>query len=175
MKRQKFWAGFFLVCAVLTAGLIFYFSAQKAADSSAMSDRITLRVAELLRPQYQLLPDGNQRSYLDLVSTLVRKNAHFCEFMLLGFNLMGFFRFRNFSMRERDCRIWAWGVGTIYASTDELHQLFVSERAAMFTDVLIDSAGSMVGTLVLVLFLLILARLFKWRLPWRQTPLQSGQ
>ena len=165
MKRQKFWAGFFLVCAVLTAGLIFYFSAQKAADSSAMSDRITLRVAELLRPQYQLLPDGNQRSYLDLISTLVRKNAHFCEFMLLGFNLMGFFRFRNVGMRERGCRLRAWGVATVYAATDELHQLFVSERSAMVADVLIDCAGALAGTLVMTLLLLILSRLLKRQLP----------
>ena len=174
MKRQKFWVCFFLVFAVLTAALIFYFSAQKAVDSSAISDRITRRVAKVVRPHYHHLSSKTQRSYLELVSTLVRKNAHFCEFMLLGFNLMGFFRFRDFGMRERDCHIWAWGVATIYAATDELHQLFIADRAAMFTDVLIDSAGSLVGSLVMTLFLLILARLFKWRLPWRQAPLQSG-
>lgn len=163
MKNPKFWARFFLVAAILTACVIFYFSAQKGEDSSALSDEITLRVAHIFRPHYHKLSKKEQRSYLELLSTVIRKNGHFCEFMLLGFNLMGFFRFRDPGMSRRDCRLRAWGVATLYGATDELHQLFVNERAAMVTDVLIDSAGGLVGTLVFALALAVMARLAKPR------------
>ena len=33
----------------------------------------------------------------------------------------------------------------IYASTDEIHQLFVGGRSGRFTDVLIDTAGGFIG------------------------------
>ena len=39
-------------------------------------------------------------------------------------------------------------LAVIYAITDEVHQLFVPDRAGVFTDVLIDSAGSAIGLLV---------------------------
>ena len=51
------------------------------------------------------------------------------------------------------------GIAVAYAITDELHQMFVSDRAARALDVLIDSAGSLTGTFVLTLGLTILALL----------------
>lgn len=165
MTHQKAWSRFFLVAAILTAALIFYFSAQKGADSSQISDRFTLQLAHLFRPDYLELSSHDQRSYLELLSAVIRKNAHFCEFMLLGFNLMGHMRFRDVQMRSLRCRMWAWGIATLYAATDELHQLFINERAAMVTDVLIDSMGGLAGTLVMTVALALLARLLRRSLP----------
>ena len=163
MKHQKFWSRFFLVAAILTAALIFFFSAQKGVDSQSLSDEITIRVARAIRPGYIRLSAEEQRSYLEMLSTIIRKNAHFCEFMLLGFNLMGYMRFRDAGMTERRCRQWAWGIATLYAATDELHQLFINERSAQVLDVLIDSAGSLAGTLVMTLALALLARVMRRR------------
>jgi VanZ family protein len=53
----------------------------------------------------------------------------------------------------------AVGIATLYAATDELHQLFVSERSAQVLDVLIDGAGSLVGTLVFTLCLALMTRI----------------
>jgi len=161
MKHQRFWARFFLVAAILTAGIIFFFSSQKGDDSRSMSDDITLQLAEFLQPGLGELSSRERHSYLALISTLVRKNAHFCEFALLGFNLMGFMRFRDLKMPRLRCRLWAWGLATAYAVTDELHQLFINERAAMVIDVLIDSAGGLAGTVALTVFLFLLSRLLK--------------
>ena len=47
----------------------------------------------------------------------------------------------------------------LYAASDELHQLFISERSSQVLDVLIDTAGSLTGTLVLTLCLALLARM----------------
>ena len=160
MKHPKAWARFFLVATLVTAALIFWFSAQKGLDSQALSDPLTLRMARILRPDFMEMSRRARKSYLDLVSTVIRKNAHFCEFMLLGFNLMGTLRFYYPRLSDGGCRLRAMGIAVLYAASDELHQLFVSERAARALDVLIDSAGSLTGTLVLSLCLL-LARYMK--------------
>ena len=156
MKHPKFWSRFFLVASILTALVIFWFSAQKGVDSQALSDPLTLRLARILRPDYRKLSRSARHSYLQLLSTVIRKNAHFCEFALLGFNLMGTMRFHFPGLSDGHCRLRAMGVAVAYAAADELHQLFVSDRAARVLDVLIDSAGSLAGTFVLTLSLAIL-------------------
>ena len=159
MKHPKFWARFFLVASIVSAGIIFWFSAQKGVDSQAMSDPLTLHVAKILRPNYTRLPKAAQQSYLEMLSTIIRKNGHFCEFALLGFNLMGTMRFFYPALTGGGCRLRAMGVAVLYAASDELHQLFVSERSALVLDVLIDSAGSLAGTLFFTLCLAMLVRL----------------
>ena len=47
----------------------------------------------------------------------------------------------------------AWGLGTAYAASDELHQFFVPGRSGEFLDVLLDSAGVAVGVALLWLLL----------------------
>ena len=156
MKHPKFWARFFLVASIVTAALIFWFSAQKGSDSQALSDPLTLQVAQLLRPDLMQMSEAERISFLQLMSNIIRKNAHFCEFALLGFNLMGTMRFHFPGLSDGHCRLRAMGVAVAYAAADELHQLFVSDRAARVLDVLIDSAGSLAGTFVLTLGLAIL-------------------
>ncbi len=167
MKYPKFWARFFLVASIVTAALIFWFSAQKGAESQALSDPLTLQVAQLLRPDLMQMSEAERISFLELLSTIIRKNAHFCEFALLGFNLMGAMRFRFPGLSNGKCRLRAMGIAVAYAISDELHQLFVSDRATRALDVLIDSAGSLTGTLVLTLGLAILAILNQRRVSRR--------
>ena len=42
-----------------------------------------------------------------------------------------------------------WVITTAYAGTDELHQLFVPGRSGQVSDVLLDSAGALIGLAVL--------------------------
>lgn len=158
MKHRVFWARFFLVAALVTAALIFWFSAQKGEKSQLMSDGITLRVAHLLKPDFKEMTESARLSYLEQLSYIIRKNAHFCEFMLLGFCLMGWQRFGFPERRWALCGLWAWGIATLYAGTDELHQLFINERSAQLTDVCIDSAGSLTGVLIAALVLALALR-----------------
>ena len=159
MKHPKHWARFFLVASIVTAVLIFWFSSKKGGDSQAMSDIVTLHVARTLKPDFMKMSVKARQSYLEMLSTIVRKNAHFCEFMLLGFNLMGTMRFYFPMLSDGSCRLRAMGIAVLYAVSDELHQLFISERSGQVLDVLIDSAGSLTGTLILTLCLVLLARM----------------
>ena len=149
MKHPKHWARFFLVASIVTAVLIFWFSSKKGGDSQAMSDIVTLHVARTLKPDFMKMSVKARQSYLEMLSTIVRKNAHFCEFMLLGFNLMGTMRFYFPMLSDGSCRLRAMGIAVLYAVSDELHQGFVSGRSTELLDVVIDSAGVLFGILVM--------------------------
>lgn len=158
IRHRAFFVRFFLIASLLTAAMIFCFSAQRGADSQQTSDRITLQVAQVVRPGYEQLPQEARLSFLGAVSTLVRKSAHFLEYALLGFNLMGFARLKWLEWPARRAVLAAWLAATLYAGTDELHQLLVSERSAAVLDVGIDSAGSLAGALVMTLALWLVLR-----------------
>ena len=53
-------------------------------------------------------------------------------------------------MKLRLRRIWfiAWITGTLYAASDEFHQMFTGERSPQVRDVCIDSSGAAVGCLL---------------------------
>ena len=42
-----------------------------------------------------------------------------------------------------------WAIGTIYAVSDEVHQLFVEGRSCEVRDMLLDSAGVAAGVLLM--------------------------
>ena len=49
----------------------------------------------------------------------------------------------------------------IYAISDEIHQLFVPGRAGQVRDVLIDSAGSFLGIILVMAFVKLLIKFNK--------------
>lgn len=57
--------------------------------------------------------------------------------------------------RWRQQRVRRYGLAVmlaaVYACSDEIHQLFVEGRAGMVSDVLIDSAGAVLGLGILIL------------------------
>ena len=162
MANRVFWRRFFLGATLATAALIFFFSAQQGPDSSQMSEGLTLFVARLIRPGFMELPDAEKLAFLDRLGYIVRKCAHFSEFALLGFNLTAWLRLRRPDSPRIRALPRAWGLATLYAATDELHQMFVAERGPALLDVCIDSAGALAGVLVMLLIL--------WFIENRQQP-----
>lgn len=158
MKHRIFWTRFFLVASILTAVMIFCFSAQMGEHSQRLSDGISLQVARIIKPGFHRMTKAAQQSYIKQLGIILRKNAHFLEFALLGFNLMAWLSLRRPDKRRRACQLTAWIAGTLYAGTDELHQLFISARTSSPLDVAIDSAGCLVGVLVATLGLALIAR-----------------
>ncbi len=155
MKHRTFWTRFFLAAAILTAALIFYFSTQAGPESAELSDGVTLAVAKVVRPNYEALPSVQRLSFLETLSLIVRKCAHFGEFALLAFNLMGWLRLRRWERPRVAALPWAWLIATLYAATDEWHQSFVEARGPALLDVGIDSAGALTGALVMLALLMI--------------------
>ena len=88
---------------------------------------------------------------LNNVHLFARKAAHMTEYALLALLLL-----RALSHKRGDFREWifsAWLLSTVYAATDEFHQLFVPSRGPSVTDVMIDSLGAALGLLICLLFL----------------------
>jgi VanZ family protein len=83
--------------------------------------------------------------------TVLRKGAHVTEYAILGLLLL----------RATGREAPAFLLGVAYAITDEFHQHFVSGRHSSPIDVAIDSAGVLIG-------ILVLARARSWG-RWRST------
>ena len=82
---------------------------------------------------------------LETMHTIVRKSAHFSEYLIFGLLI---------ARALRDARGWLWRHAVLavllaasYAVTDELHQHFVPGRTAAVGDVVIDAIGATVGQL----------------------------
>ena len=102
----------------------------------AVSGAISQWVKEVLQTLLGL--DGSETGH-----GLLRKIAHFTEFSCLGALLAWLF-----SMLKRQ-RLWALLCGGAVACVDEFIQCFVPDRGPAFTDVLIDTAGVLLGICLL--------------------------
>jgi VanZ family protein len=78
---------------------------------------------------------------------IVRKNAHFFAYLLLGLLVTN--ALINSDIRRIKCIILAAAICVLYASSDEIHQLFVPGRGGMVMDVVIDSAGAVIGICII--------------------------
>ena len=134
-------------------GMIFVFSSQPAPVSQETSGGIVNWLLRLLVPDYAGLDPARQAEMEHIAAKTVRKGAHFAEYALLGAALLGHVLAWRAKRGLGRPRALAWGLGTAYAASDELHQFFVPGRSGEFLDVLLDSAGVAVGVALLWLLL----------------------
>ena len=130
--------------------MIFCFSAQSGEESGAMSGRFTTWMLHIFVPDFDNMSAQAQTQLRDTVGLVIRKLAHFSEYALLGFALLLHISQVQKRISVRLSWLWAWGVGTLYAASDEFHQGFVADRGPSVMDVMIDSAGVIAGVLLLV-------------------------
>ena len=77
---------------------------------------------------------------IDWQDFIIRKMAHFVEYFIL-FALNYRALLRSTSLSKRQAILLAFGLGLIYAFSDEYHQTLVPGREGRFRDVFIDSLG----------------------------------
>lgn len=151
MKRKSSWIWFFLV--ILWMSVIFLFSAQNAERSAAMSGGITEQIVRFFYQDFDRYFPAQQEEIMGNFTFLVRKAAHFTEYAVLGFLLAGWLH--SFSVPALKWPVTknktAWIIGTIYAVSDEVHQMFSDGRAPRLFDVCVDSVGTASGILVFFL------------------------
>lgn len=154
-RRDPFlWGSLALVLLIM--GVIFYFSAQSGPQSGDSSGRIVTALIRRLYPDYGTLSPEQQDELYFRLDFLVRKTAHLLEYAALGFALRLHLQAVSRYTPLRRPQLLAWGLGTLYAATDELHQLFSAGRAPRLADVGIDSLGVILGVLFLLLCVRIL-------------------
>ena len=158
-QRTSPWvtAGRVIFTLALIGCIAFIFSnSMKIASVSTVSSG---RVLALLRAVLCRL--GHPALAQRLTDHIVRKLAHFCEYMLEGFLLMLYMRVYT--------RQYVWHIsvpmlgGVLTALTDETIQIFSPGRSSQVTDVWLDSAGVLAGILTALVLMGLCRLLFNHR------------
>ncbi len=114
--------------------IIFMFSAQNGATSQSLSDNFTLFLG---------LP-------VEVVG-FIRKTAHFFEFAGLAVLAYNAF-YRTFGSYKP---LYSFALTAVYAASDEIHQIFVEDRACRIFDFFVDCCGALTGMAVIALLIMI--------------------
>jgi len=135
--------------AFLWMTVIYLFSDAPAAISTDQSMTVTGRLLGFVG-RFITIDVYTQAYLIVLLEPFIRKAAHMTEYAILFFFVMlssGVF------IKDRGRRILvSWGICLLYAASDEFHQTFVSGRAGMVKDVVIDMLGVMLASLIYLLF-----------------------
>lgn len=147
----------FGVLTVFWCVLIFYFSAQPAEVSSETSGSFSRWLVGIFVRGFTGLDGAAQEQMIESMQFAIRKSAHFCIYLGLGF-LSCVFLF-DFRLKRRYilCQLFC----SLYAVSDEIHQLFVSGRSGQLRDVLIDSCGAFLGINTAVLICFVVGKIFR--------------
>ena len=138
------------ILALVWMCVIFAFSAQTKEESSVVSQGFSYRIVNTTGLLLHLHIDEEQiREIANAIEGFVRKGAHMTEYAILAILIYVWLGRWQLSRRRMACT--AAVLTMLYACSDEFHQLFVAGRAGRVSDVLVDSAGAVVG-LVLFLF-----------------------
>ena len=136
----------FIVLLVLWMGFIFSMSCENAEESSNTSGQ-TINVVLSTVPEFEKQPEEVKVNIIEKLQFIVRKSAHFIGYMILGILASGLIlQYENINKKYP----LAFLICVIYAISDEIHQLFVPGRSGQVRDVLIDSAGSLLGIMAFV-------------------------
>jgi len=125
--------------------IIFCFSHQPVNESSQLSEGISKPLVEKLESIIKTDIDEEKFEYL------IKKLAHFTEYMILGI-LMYMASSKNNTRNNKV--LWCILLCALYAITDEVHQAFVPGRGPGVLDVIIDTAGSIITGILMTKFII---------------------
>ena len=136
---------FNIILLILWLVVIFMFSSDHADESSKKSDGIANYIVSTI----ENITGHKFKSFnkvLDTCIVLVRKSAHFLEYMVLGILVINVIK--DIKILEIKYIVMAIIFCMLYSISDEIHQLFVPGRAGRIFDCFIDTLGSTTGILL---------------------------
>lgn len=127
--------------------IIFIFSHQKSDESTKESSRvIDLIITITEKINNKKIDDATKEEIYDKLSYPVRKIAHVTVYLILGIITCNLVLLYKINIKE--VIILSILICALYASSDEIHQIFVSGRSGKVIDVLLDTCGSTLGILL---------------------------
>ncbi len=120
-----------LILVIIWMILIFIMSSFNGNDSSMQSNFIVNIISNIFNIKN-----------IELLSLIVRKLAHFSEYFILGILLC---RYINDINKLSSLTLL---IGTIYALSDEVHQIYVPGRSFAIRDILIDTLGIILSIII---------------------------
>ena len=139
-KGRKIYIAFSVLAEILVLIIIFMLSAQNGEQSSSTSGFFTQLIALL--------------AGCSIPESIIRTLAHFCDFAGLGFLTCNLIFAIKGSLKPLHSILFAFG----YAITDEVHQIFVPERAFQLTDLAVDFGGIALGVAAFSIIALLVKR-----------------
>lgn len=142
LKKIFLWA----VVIVLSVQ-IFSFSSANSTQSNDTSTKLTNVVVKVAKKT--VAQKSDEKTLFSICHKIVRKLAHFTEYMTLAFFVAALCR--SYNLKLKLSLLISAGYSLIFAASDEIHQLFVDGRSGQVTDVMIDFSGALQGTLIFIL------------------------
>lgn len=143
-EKNKKLSILFWALSVICMGVIFYFSSRTSTESSMQSDSILLWITKIF----------GENAVTDFI---VRKTAHCLEYtglcLLLNFAWM--------FTKGKYQRLLSILCTSLYAVTDEVHQLFVEGRSCELRDWGIDTFGAVLGAIGFTILMAIISAAVK--------------
>ena len=133
----------YLILVIIWMIVVFLFSNESSEKSSKASGGITEKVVEVIIKD----PEHLSQSKRDTIETIIRKLAHFTLYTIGGILIANFMNTTNIKPNSM-LIVYSILFATMYAITDEIHQLFVPGRSGEIRDILIDTLGASFGTYV---------------------------
>lgn len=127
-----------IILVILWMSLIFILSSANSTESNNQSNYIVNIISNILNI-----------SNTTILSYIIRKAAHFTEYLILGILVNNMIKLYN-----KKAYI-AIIICILYAISDEFHQSLVPGRSPQIQDIFIDSIGSIIG-----IYLLNIKRIF---------------
>ena len=121
-----------LILVIIWMIVIFIMSSFNADASSNQSNFIVDIISNLFNI-----------NNIELLSIIVRKLAHFTDYLILGI-LLG-----NCFINYHKNMYYSIIVFMIYAISDEVHQIFVPGRSFQVRDIIIDILGGLIGLIII--------------------------
>ncbi|WP_455537628.1 VanZ family protein [Terrisporobacter sp.] len=145
-----------ILTVLLILGMLFIFSmSSQNGQKSSNTSKQTIRVVLSLVPGFEKQSEDMKEKTVEKLQFITRKSAHFTAYMILGIlTTLLILQFENIQKKPQ----WAFLICVLYAASDEFHQLFVPGRAGQLRDVLIDSSGSILGIVIVLLCVKFLQR-----------------
>lgn len=136
------------VCSILLVIvwmlLIFVNSHDNGMESTNKSSTFITNVVSI----FTKIPKDSEKmnDIVNKASFPIRKMAHFAEYFILA--ILVIYALTVWQVKNRF--IICVSICILYASSDEIHQLFIPSRSGEIADILFDSFASIIGSFIFV-------------------------
>lgn len=137
-----------IILIIIWMFTIFNFSNQNGQASSGLSDKIIIKIVEIIKSK--TISNEEKEYFISKYKFIVRKIAHFTAYFILG--LLTTILLLDLKGPTKNIFIYLLLFNFLYACTDEFHQRFISGRNGNFIDVLIDTSGALFAITFIYIF-----------------------
>lgn len=138
---------FHSILVIIWMLVIFNFSSQNGTKSTKTSDVVTSMVVNVTTSVTNKdIPREEVKKKVENSTFLVRKTAHFTEYLILGILVLQLLS--DYTKINKKMLLVSLIICYLYAVSDEVHQIFIPGRTAKVLDTFIDGAGSLVGIVI---------------------------